>query len=222
MNGQELRDALRRDAELVGEPPGDLLERVEGLRRRSKRRRAGVAAAVVGVALLVAAIPVGRALLGRSDDGQTVVPIGAPTEPAEAPIELTAGDGCGDASFWGMARTDSGEIAVSVSIEARDRSTVDPTTWDFVVPDAGVTVEILQGQYLETYFCNDVRVGSEPARQGAVAGAGTITLDPRPEVPAARCGSVSGELELTGLVAADGTAFAPIRITTDSIGCYSG
>ena len=37
MNSSDLRDALRRDAELVGEPPSDLLERVEDLRRRSTR-----------------------------------------------------------------------------------------------------------------------------------------------------------------------------------------
>jgi hypothetical protein len=87
MNSSELRDALRRDAELVGEPPSDLLERVEDLRRRSTRHRAGVVASAVGVALVVAAIPVGGALLGGPAGGNVAAPANAP---APASGEMTA------------------------------------------------------------------------------------------------------------------------------------
>ena len=59
MNTEELRDALRRDAELAGRPPTDLVHRVAGLQRRSRRRWTtalacvcAVAAAVVGVSVL--------------------------------------------------------------------------------------------------------------------------------------------------------------------------
>lgn len=59
MNTSELRDELRRDAELAGLPPTDLVHRVAGLRRRSRRRwttvlacACAVAVAVVGVSVL--------------------------------------------------------------------------------------------------------------------------------------------------------------------------
>jgi hypothetical protein len=142
---------------------------------------------------------------------------------ARSPLELTAGGACGDAYFW--ATTDSGDVAVTVSTDARNRSQVETTTLEFVVPESRVTVEVLEGENLARNFCTDVLDGaSEPqSRQQAVAGEGTITLDPVPEGPDSfSCGSVSGELELTGLEAENGTTFAPIRVTSDSIGCYSG
>jgi hypothetical protein len=142
---------------------------------------------------------------------------------ASSPLELMAGGACGDAYFW--ATTDSGDVAVTVAIEARDRPRDAPTTRDFVVPDATVKVEVLQGENLGRNFCTDLPdAASEPqSRRGAVAGEGTITLGPAPEgADSFSCGTVAGELELTGLEADDGTTFAPIRVTSDSIGCYAG
>ncbi|MCA0145172.1 hypothetical protein [Blastococcus sp. LR1] len=90
MNSSDLTDALRRDADLVGEPPGDLLERVEQLHRRSNRRRAGLVAAAAGAVLVVAAVP----LLDRPDRpdrGSVAAPAG-PTTPgvAEQHADLAA------------------------------------------------------------------------------------------------------------------------------------
>ena len=145
-----------------------------------------------------------------------------PAEPPSPPVELTDGDACGDASFW--AATDSGDIAVTVSIDAVDRSSAEALTQDFVLPDAAVSVEVLEGRGMSQNFCTDVVNGSAwpRERQGAVAGEGTIRLDPLPPGEPMGCGSVSGDLELTGLEAEDGTTFAPIRVRSDSIGCYSG
>jgi hypothetical protein len=66
VNTDELREALRRDAELAGRPPTDLVPRVAGLRRRGHRRRA----AVVGCALAIVAAVAGVAVLDgvRGDD----------------------------------------------------------------------------------------------------------------------------------------------------------
>ncbi|WP_346618600.1 hypothetical protein [Blastococcus montanus] len=90
MNSSDLRDALRRDAELVGEPPSDLLERVEDLRRRSNRRRTGVVASTLGVALVVAAIPVGGVLLDQPAGGNVAAPANAAADaPAPAAAEPT-------------------------------------------------------------------------------------------------------------------------------------
>ncbi len=141
----------------------------------------------------------------------------------EEPVELTEGDACGDAFFW--AATGSGDVAVTVAVDARDRSPADAMTRDFGVPEAGIVVEVLEGENLQRNFCNDVLdTSAEPRdRQEAVAGEGAIRLDPTllgSDLP--HCGSVSGVLELTGLEAEDGTTFAPIRVASDSIGCYSG
>lgn len=138
-------------------------------------------------------------------------------------LEVTAGDACGDAFFW--ATTESGDLAVTVRIEAMHRSTTEETTWEFEVSDPDVAVEILEGEGLSANFCNDVvSTSAEPRqRQAGVAGEGTITLQPALAGPdPLGCGSVVGELELTGLQAADGTRFGPVRVTSDSIGCYSG
>ncbi len=138
-------------------------------------------------------------------------------------VELPTGGGCGEAYVW--AATDSGDIAVTVSVEARDRSRTEPTTTRFSVPGDAVEVRILEGRDLPRNLCTDlIDVDSQPRNsQDAVAGKGTITLDPAPDGPdSASCGTVSGVLELTGLEAQDGTTFAPIRVATDSIGCYAG
>ena len=140
-----------------------------------------------------------------------------------SPVVLTAGDACGDVYFW--AATKSGDIAVTVSFEARGRSGDEATTLGFVLPSPTVAVEVLEGDRLDRNFCTDVLDGgAEPRRrQAAVSGKGTVTLDPLPEGPdSVSCGSVAGELELRDLQAEDGTLFAPIRVSSDSIGCYSG
>jgi hypothetical protein len=91
---------------------------------------------------------------------------------------------------------------VKVSIDAAERSSAEAMTQDFVLADGSAWPW---------------------ERQGAVAGEGTIRLDPAlPGPDLMGCGSVSRELELTGLEAEDGTTFAPIRVRSDSIGCYSG
>jgi hypothetical protein len=50
-------------------------------------------------------------------------------------------------------------------------------------------------------------------------GSGRLEVDP--PLAASHCGA-QGRLRLDGLVASDGTRFAPIDIRTKSIGCYAG
>jgi hypothetical protein len=148
---------------------------------------------------------------------------GEESSQVSSPLELTAGGACGDVFFW--AATESGDAAVTVRVDAVDRSTTDDTVRQFVLPDPEVSVEVLKGGVLTSNFCNDViSTSSEPVRRyGVVAGEGSIRLDPalRDPVPYGHP-PVRGELELTGLVAEDGTAFAPIRVTSDWIGSQSG
>ena len=133
---------------------------------------------------------------------------------------LPNGDACADAYFW--AASDSGDIAVTLFVDARDRSHDEATTLQFALPDPAIEVKILRGEDLSANFCTDVlsRASHPESRQAATAGGGKITLDPTSE--GTTCGAVTGELELNGLVAQDGTNFAPIRVTSDSIGCYAG
>jgi hypothetical protein len=135
---------------------------------------------------------------------------------------MASGGACGEAYFW--ATTETGDLAVTVSVDARDRSHEAPTTIDVAVPDAAVEVEILRGHDLARNFCTDViDAASEPEdRQPAQAGRGQITLDPAPDDLGASCGDLGGELRLDGVIAEDGTTFAPITVTSDAIGCYSG
>jgi hypothetical protein len=137
------------------------------------------------------------------------------------PVVLTEFGACGDAFFW--ATTTSGDTAVTVAVDVLARTAGEPTTVAFSLPDPAVAVDILSGQDLARNFCTDLPdATADPAgTQAATAGAGVITVGAPVEATAA-CGSVRGTLSLDGLIAEDGAVFAPIRGTTDSIGCYSG
>lgn len=101
MNSSELREALRRDAELAGLPPTDLVRRVAGLRRRSRRRWAGVA----GCALAIVAAVVGVAALDgvraqddrQADPGAAATVVIDPGAAAQALRESLANAGGGGA-----------------------------------------------------------------------------------------------------------------------------
>ena len=90
MNDLDLRTALHRDADLVGEPAPDLLEQLVHRRQQQRRQRAGVAVAVLGVVVIAAGIPLGGALLDRSESQATdptpTVSTVAPTPSAQVPI----------------------------------------------------------------------------------------------------------------------------------------
>lgn len=141
--------------------------------------------------------------------------------PSSAPVSLTDGAACGDAYFW--VGTPAGDVAVAVTVEARDRSATDDTTIAFSVPDPEVAVTVLRGQDMARNVCTDVIDGaSEPTSSAAaVAGEGEIVLGPVDPDGYESCGT-RGTLRLTGLEAPDGTTFAPIEVTSDEIGCYSG
>jgi hypothetical protein len=69
MNDLDLRVALQRDADLVGEPSPDLLAQLVDRRRHQRRQRAAVLGAVAAVVVIGAGIPLGSTFLSRSDGG---------------------------------------------------------------------------------------------------------------------------------------------------------
>jgi hypothetical protein len=122
----------------------------------------------------------------------------------------------------GWAVSESGEVAVTVTVKASERSAVAPTTIPISLPDPAVTTEILTGSNLARNFCTDLPDSSSnpTLRQPATAGRGVITLGPAAKPMA--CGTTEGTLRLDGLIAKDGTTFAPVEVTSAAIGCYSG
>ncbi|MGY1744056.1 hypothetical protein [Blastococcus sp. SYSU D00695] len=133
-------------------------------------------------------------------------------------VELVRGDACRDVFFW--AATASGELAVTVTVDVADRPADGPTEVSARLPDPGVTVEVLRGPGdLTVDLCTDALVGVEPTgRQSAVAGDLAMTVDP----PGEDCGESDGRLRIEGLVAEDGTAFAPIDVVSVLVGCNVG
>ena len=87
MNDLDLRTALHRDADLVGEPSPDLLEQLGQRRRRERRQRFGVGGAVLAVLVIAAGIPLGQSLAGGSD-GTAVDPGPTVTTPAPTPTPV--------------------------------------------------------------------------------------------------------------------------------------
>jgi hypothetical protein len=132
-------------------------------------------------------------------------------------LEFTRSGGCGDAYFW--ATTADDEHAVVASVDLRDRSTSGPTVVDVSLPDSAVDIELWEGTGLGSLMCNDVVEGEVASETPVVAGTGTITVEPRAE---GDIDYVDGKLELTGLVAEDGTELPDLAIKTSSIGFYAG
>lgn len=96
LDGVDLRAALHRDADLVGEPSPDLLDQLVRRRSHQRRQRAGLIAVAAAVAVIAAGIPVGASLVGRSRVApatQTTTPSvtteAAPTTPAAEPTATT-------------------------------------------------------------------------------------------------------------------------------------
>lgn len=141
-----------------------------------------------------------------------------PDEALNALTELTQAGACADAFFW--AANESDDLAVTFSVEAKERSTESPTAVGFSEPVGEVVIEVVRGSNLGTTFCTDLPQGRVDSTTKAASGRGEISLDPAEVIP--DCGTVAGRLHATEVTAQDGTAFAPIAITSDQIGCYAG
>jgi hypothetical protein len=84
MNDLDLRAALHRDADLVGEPSPDLLDQLVDRRRHQRRTRAAMITAAA-VVVIAAAIPVGSSFFLRSEGSpatQSTTPTIESTPPA--------------------------------------------------------------------------------------------------------------------------------------------
>ena len=160
---------------------------------------------------------------GCTDDQPTVDPsISTPGTTSQSLVRLTQGDACGDVFFW--AATKKGDTAVTVTITGKPRSFVARNFFALTEYNVDLYVSVLRGKHLERNFCTDVIMGNwQPtSSQKAVKGAGMIVLGPASEQVGQGCGKTRGTLKLDGLVAEDGTRFAPIKVVSQNIGCYPG
>lgn len=160
---------------------------------------------------------------GCTDDQPTVDPsISTPGTTSQSLVRLTQGDACGDAFFW--AATKKEDTAVTVTVTAEPRSFVARSVFSLTENNVDLYVSVLRGKHLARNFCTDLINGNwQPtSSQKAVKGTGEIVLGPASEQVGQGCGKTRGSLELDGLVAEDGTAFAPIKVESQNIGCYSG
>jgi hypothetical protein len=138
-------------------------------------------------------------------------------------IDLVRSGACGDAFFWAVSA--DGHTAVTAEVTYSRPAGASPTVAiPFSLPgNRNVKVEVLTGHDLSRNFCTDLPdMSSQPeSRSPAVAGKGRVTIDP-PPAKGNPCGRTSGALDLSGLVAADGTEFSPITVQSRNIGCYAG
>jgi len=136
-------------------------------------------------------------------------------------VELSRSGGCAEVWLW--AADESGAVVVSVVADLSDRSALEPTTITATLPDDSVEVEVLHGSDLTANLCTDVLdPASEPSTTSpAIEGRVEVTVDPVRD-HADACGRTAATFRIDGLVADDGTTFAPISGASDEIGCTSG
>jgi hypothetical protein len=125
--------------------------------------------------------------------GPTAAPTSTPSSPtpAVAPTSakraidaslFTKKGGCGDTFLW--AATEDGATAVTVEWKDAASHAWDDDGFDesAVLPDIRISVALVTGVKLSTYYCNDLlEVGQGPDREiPAVAGALSLAVVPQP------------------------------------------
>jgi hypothetical protein len=163
-----------------------------------------------GVVLLAAGF-----LTACGDDAGTAVDEPEP----ESLVTLAPGNGCGDVYFWAATADDT--VAVTVTVDQRERSTTEPTLASYDVGDAGLEVKVLRGEKLSTTFCTDILMG-HPVKSETDASAGHVEVRLDPGTPdMLGCGKTHGSVTVTGLTG-DGLSFDDFTVDSDMIGCYAG
>ena len=107
MDVDYLREALRADAQLAGEPEPDLYERVRARRQRSDRRRLSALAAGLAALLVGVAVPAGLSLSGNNEDQNVAGPSAPEADIFGVP---TRGSLANDTSFLDAVRRLSWEV----------------------------------------------------------------------------------------------------------------
>jgi hypothetical protein len=136
------------------------------------------------------------------------------------PVVLDLNGGCNEASFW--ARNDEGTSALLLSITV-DRSAEGPVDIAVDLPDPAIYAELQHGTDLGQSLCGDVVTPPYHVSEDLPIASGhlVIHLERLPR----SCdggGPPNGTVDVTNLVAIDGTRIADMTLQTSFLGCYVG
>ena len=98
--------------------------------------------------------------------------------------------------------------------DQQDRSSTDPVTVSFQLPDPSIRVGKLSGRDISPALCNDLHRHRIDRTQPIDIGRGTITR------PQAGCGT-AGNVVLTGLQFSPNEPVFDLAISTDELGCHA-
>jgi hypothetical protein len=155
MNDLDLRAALQRDADLVGEPSPDLLDQLVDRRRHQTRRRAALLGAVAAVVVIGAGIPIGSSLLSRSEPGPATQTPPSVTQESTTPPAPPTGD-------------EPTPTAPEIEVETPAVESSDPPAWP-------AAAEATHGGQYWAVFLEVARSGTEQAElQQAVDSAAAL------------------------------------------------
>jgi hypothetical protein len=111
-------------------------------------------------------------------------PTGTPTAPpADFEIEaaqfVTTG-GCGDAFLWATNAAGTAAITIEWSGAASEAWAEDEFTDTQELPNPEITVSVVEGSQLSSYYCNDIRMPGQGPTSTIEAVTGTVELTVRP------------------------------------------
>ena len=133
------------------------------------------------VACLVAVALLATACVSNST---SPAPSGAaPTQPADFEIEAAQfvnTGGCGDAFFWATNAAGTAAITVEWSGAASEAWANEAFNETQQLPNAVITVSVVEGSGLASYYCNDVRMPGQDVTSTIEAATGTVEITVRP------------------------------------------
>jgi hypothetical protein len=124
----------------------------------------------------------------------SAAPTGAPTGPSEtltvpptapADYEIEAAQfvntgGCGDAYFWATNATGTAAITIEWGGAASEAWANDGFTDSQQLPNPEITVSVIEGSQLTSYYCNDIRMPGQGETSTIEAATGTVEIEVQP------------------------------------------
>ena len=106
-----------------------------------------------------------------------------PTPPADFEIEaaqFVKTGGCGDVFIWATNAADNAAITVEWSGAASEAWANEAFNETQHLPSPDITVSVVEGSGLASYFCNDIRMPEQGVTSTIEATSGTVDLEVRP------------------------------------------
>jgi hypothetical protein len=94
--------------------------------------------------------------------------------------QLTETGGCGDTFIWATNRAGTAGITAEWTDAASAAWANDGFTDTQQLPNPEITVSVVEGNQLSSYYCNDIRMPGQGVTSTIEAAAGTVELTVRP------------------------------------------